>query len=56
MFAKGELYWDDGESIINNVDDHNWYHFEFEFLVDKVKAELVINRKRQAVSISQSIK
>lgn len=49
MTAKGELYWDDGESIIEKIDTYNFYWFDFTFIVDKSIAELTIERKRDAV-------
>ncbi|KAF7636335.1 P-type domain-containing protein [Meloidogyne graminicola] len=45
MTAKGELYWDDGESIISNFDNHQYYHFEFTIKIVGGKGKLNIIRR-----------
>ncbi|KAI1705427.1 glycosyl hydrolases family 31 domain-containing protein [Ditylenchus destructor] len=40
--AKGELYWDDGESWVENIDTYGHYHFEFKATVTAAKMELEV--------------
>ena len=49
--ATGELYWDDGESLVPNDDfsQHNYYHFLYNFTVNQQSASLTITRDRAAV-------
>lgn len=49
--ANGELYYDDGVSIVPNDDlsQHNYYHFLFNFNADSNSASLNITRTRAAV-------
>jgi hypothetical protein len=51
LIASGELYWDDGDSIINDINLHNYYHFEFEFFASRDKAYLKITRLREAENL-----
>ncbi|CAK5083541.1 unnamed protein product [Meloidogyne enterolobii] len=46
LTAEGQLYWDDGESIISNFDSHQFYHFEFTIkITSEHKGNLTIIRK-----------
>lgn len=49
--ATGELFWDDGESIIPNDDlsQHNYYHFFYNFTLTNQLARLNITQNRMAV-------
>lgn len=40
--AQGELYWDDGETIVTDFAQHNYYHFTYKVTVDKTKTSVVI--------------
>uniref|UniRef100_A0A914E8N9 Uncharacterized protein n=1 Tax=Acrobeloides nanus TaxID=290746 RepID=A0A914E8N9_9BILA len=46
--ASGELYWDDGESLIPNDDysQHNYHHFLYNFTVNNQSATLTITQDR----------
>ncbi|PIO61256.1 hypothetical protein TELCIR_17229, partial [Teladorsagia circumcincta] len=46
--AEGFLFWDDGESIVESFDTHNFYHWVFAYTGDRNGASLSINTKRQA--------
>ena len=50
--ATGELFWDDGESIIPNDDlsQHNYHHFVYNFTLTNSLAVLNITQTRAAVS------
>ena len=52
--ASGELYWDDGESLIPNDDysQHNYHHFLYNFTANKQSATLTITQDRTAVFFS----
>nr|CAD2178246.1 unnamed protein product [Meloidogyne enterolobii] len=46
LTAEGQLYWDDGESIISNFDSHQFYYFEFTIkITSEHKGNLTIIRK-----------
>uniref|UniRef100_A0A1I8B965 P-type domain-containing protein n=1 Tax=Meloidogyne hapla TaxID=6305 RepID=A0A1I8B965_MELHA len=45
LTAKGQLYWDDGESIISDFNTHQYYHFEFTIKINGKKGNLTIIRK-----------
>jgi alpha-glucosidase (family GH31 glycosyl hydrolase) len=51
--ASGELYWDDGESIVPNDDisQHNYYHFLYNFTVNQQSATLKITRNNTAMNL-----
>ncbi|KAI1711649.1 glycosyl hydrolases family 31 domain-containing protein [Ditylenchus destructor] len=44
--AKGELYWDDGESLVENFATYNYLHFEYYATVTDKNMELKINCSR----------
>ena len=50
-YANGELYWDDGESIIpdDDLSKHNYYHFLYNFTLNKQSASLNITCPKTAV-------
>uniref|UniRef100_A0A914ZM23 P-type domain-containing protein n=1 Tax=Parascaris univalens TaxID=6257 RepID=A0A914ZM23_PARUN len=40
--AGGQLYWDDGESVVQNFTSHRFYHFSFSFSSTTTKSTLEI--------------
>ncbi|KAH7705357.1 Protein AAGR-2 [Aphelenchoides avenae] len=44
--AHGELYWDDGESIVDEFDTHDYWHFMFDAKVNRNSTSLVITALR----------
>ena len=56
--ASGELYWDDGESLIPNDDysQHNYHHFLYNFTVNNQSATLTITQDRTAVFFQQFLR
>ncbi|KAH7696060.1 Protein AAGR-2, partial [Aphelenchoides avenae] len=44
--AHGELYWDDGESIVEAFDTHDYWHFMFDAKVNRNSTSLVITALR----------
>ncbi|KAH7684466.1 Protein AAGR-2 [Aphelenchoides avenae] len=44
--AFGELYWDDGESVVTDFDRHDFYHFTFNVTVDHKQTTIVIHADR----------
>uniref|UniRef100_A0A914EDP5 P-type domain-containing protein n=1 Tax=Acrobeloides nanus TaxID=290746 RepID=A0A914EDP5_9BILA len=46
--ATGELYWDDGETIVEDFGTHNYYHFLYKFTLNQNTAMLNITRDRNA--------
>lgn len=48
LHASGELFWDDGDAIIDDINLHNYFHFKFEFFSTKNEAYLKINQVRKA--------
>uniref|UniRef100_A0A914EEK4 Glycosyl hydrolase family 31 C-terminal domain-containing protein n=1 Tax=Acrobeloides nanus TaxID=290746 RepID=A0A914EEK4_9BILA len=51
LFAKGELFWDDGDSDFEDIEKHNFYHFLFEFYASKNNATLEILKKRDTKNL-----
>lgn len=49
--AMGELYWDDGDSVINDITTYNYYHFQFNFNVQATSAIFNITMDKKAVSL-----
>ena len=49
LTASGELYWDEGETIVDNIETYNNYHFEYSFLASNATGTLTINMTKQAV-------
>uniref|UniRef100_A0A914EEX1 P-type domain-containing protein n=1 Tax=Acrobeloides nanus TaxID=290746 RepID=A0A914EEX1_9BILA len=49
--AHGELYWDDGESIIDDFATYNYHHWEFTFTLSKSRAVLNITQTRTATDL-----
>uniref|UniRef100_A0A914EBC2 P-type domain-containing protein n=1 Tax=Acrobeloides nanus TaxID=290746 RepID=A0A914EBC2_9BILA len=51
--ASGELYWDDGESLIPNDDysQHNYHHFLYNFTVNNQSATLTITQDRTGTNL-----
>lgn len=47
--ANGQLYWDDGESIIDNFNTYPYYHWSFDFTLTDTAATLYITTINQAV-------
>uniref|UniRef100_A0A914CID0 Uncharacterized protein n=1 Tax=Acrobeloides nanus TaxID=290746 RepID=A0A914CID0_9BILA len=48
--AKGELYWDDGDSVIDDINTYSYYYFVYNFVVQKQNAVLNITlAKRTAI-------
>ncbi|PIO74948.1 hypothetical protein TELCIR_03027, partial [Teladorsagia circumcincta] len=48
----GDLYWDDGESIIESFDMHDYYHWSFKYYADSQNGYLSIKTERQARSLT----
>ncbi|VDN04852.1 unnamed protein product [Thelazia callipaeda] len=46
--STGQLYWDDGESIVQNFSTYNYFHWFFEFVISADKATLYITQKHTA--------
>uniref|UniRef100_A0A914E020 Uncharacterized protein n=1 Tax=Acrobeloides nanus TaxID=290746 RepID=A0A914E020_9BILA len=47
----GELYWDDGDSVINNITTYNYYHFQFNFNVQATSAIFNITMDKKATNL-----
>lgn len=45
------LYWDDGESIVEDFTAYNYFHWLFEFVLSANRATLYITPNHTAVSI-----
>lgn len=41
--AFGELFWDDGNTLFNNIEESNYIHLEYSITVNSNDSELVIN-------------
>lgn len=54
--ARGELYWDDGETIVTNFEKHEHFHFTYHATVEKKQTSLTITALRKAVRIRHSKK
>uniref|UniRef100_A0AC34QMP2 P-type domain-containing protein n=1 Tax=Panagrolaimus sp. JU765 TaxID=591449 RepID=A0AC34QMP2_9BILA len=51
--ANGELYWDDGESIPpNDLTNHNFYHFTYNFTANNAMGSLTIIKTKIASGIT----
>ncbi|KAK6057304.1 glycosyl hydrolase, family 31, partial [Cooperia oncophora] len=50
--ANGFLYWDDGESIIESFDAHDYYHWTFKYYSDSQNGYLSIKTERQSNSLA----
>jgi alpha-glucosidase (family GH31 glycosyl hydrolase) len=50
--ASGELYWDDGETNINDIANYNYYHFTYNFYVNSNTATLNITMDRSATNLT----
>ncbi|KAK6051888.1 hypothetical protein COOONC_10607 [Cooperia oncophora] len=46
--AEGVLFWDDGESIVESFDNHNFYHWLFNYTEAEDGGRLSVTTKRQA--------
>lgn len=44
--ATGELFWDDGESLFNDIASHHFFHFNYTIKVDSERTTLVIRCDR----------
>uniref|UniRef100_A0AC34RMQ6 Uncharacterized protein n=1 Tax=Panagrolaimus sp. JU765 TaxID=591449 RepID=A0AC34RMQ6_9BILA len=49
--SNGELYWDDGESLFDDISNHNYYHFTFFSQLSSTNFILQINKIRSANGI-----
>ncbi|EYB90860.1 hypothetical protein Y032_0213g2296 [Ancylostoma ceylanicum] len=49
--AEGELYWDDGDSIVESFELHNYYHWKFSYLGTSDTGSLKITMSRAAKSL-----
>lgn len=47
--AHGELFWDDGETVVTNINTYNYNHYEFNFSATNNKATLNITQTKQGV-------
>lgn len=47
--AKGELYWDDGESWVESIDDYDHHHCQFAAKVTKAEMEVTIKCEHKNV-------
>uniref|UniRef100_A0A915PSC0 alpha-glucosidase n=1 Tax=Setaria digitata TaxID=48799 RepID=A0A915PSC0_9BILA len=50
--SSGMLYWDDGESIVEDFKSYNYFHWLFEFVVTPDKATLYITPNHTAVGLT----
>ncbi|KAK6031008.1 hypothetical protein OSTOST_02848 [Ostertagia ostertagi] len=50
--VAGDLYWDDGESIIESYDMHDYYYWSFKYYADSQNGYLSIKTERRAVNIN----
>lgn len=55
LSARGELFWDDGESIIDDLHTYPYYHFDFAMEVSEKKSQLVINCTHSPPATAKSI-
>uniref|UniRef100_A0A914DWN8 Glycosyl hydrolase family 31 C-terminal domain-containing protein n=1 Tax=Acrobeloides nanus TaxID=290746 RepID=A0A914DWN8_9BILA len=46
--ANGELYWDDGDSVVDDISTYNNYRFEFSFSAQAQSSTLNITRTNKA--------
>lgn len=44
MNAEGEMYWDDGETIVDDFDKHPYYHFQFTVNATKTGTTVTVHR------------
>ncbi|KAM3726955.1 Sucrase-isomaltase, intestinal [Dirofilaria immitis] len=49
--STGMLYWDDGESIVEDFGSYNYFHWLFEFVLSSDRATLYITPNRTAVGL-----
>ncbi|CAJ0608575.1 unnamed protein product [Cylicocyclus nassatus] len=49
--AEGFLYWDDGESIVESFDTHNYFKWQFKYSSSSESATLTIKTEQQAKSL-----
>ena len=47
--SSGELYWDDGDTIVDDFSTHNYHHILYSFTVNKASATLNITKAKTAV-------
>uniref|UniRef100_A0A8R1HPV8 P-type domain-containing protein n=1 Tax=Caenorhabditis japonica TaxID=281687 RepID=A0A8R1HPV8_CAEJA len=50
--GKGSLYWDDGETIVNDFDSHDYHQFDFKYNTTDSGATLAITHSRKSSKIS----
>ncbi|VDO22318.1 unnamed protein product [Heligmosomoides polygyrus] len=50
--ANGLLYWDDGESVIDSFDLHDFYEWSFKYLMNDQGGYLSIKTEREAKSLT----
>uniref|UniRef100_A0A914ECA2 P-type domain-containing protein n=1 Tax=Acrobeloides nanus TaxID=290746 RepID=A0A914ECA2_9BILA len=50
--SSGELYWDDGDTIVDDFSTHNYHHILYSFTVNKASATLNITKAKTATGLS----
>jgi hypothetical protein len=46
--ATGELFWDDGESLVDDLDNYNYYRWTFDYSQTTRDAQLAVRQVRMA--------
>lgn len=49
QYADGVLYWDDGETWVDDFSTHNYYYFQFSFYAEPHYGQLNITMAKKAV-------
>ena len=53
--STGELYWDDGDSVITDITTHSYFYWKFSFTVNNNVATLTITPQKTMVIVFTSI-